>query len=41
MNDFKIYKAETKFKFGLNDYPDEFDFTLIERYGWYSPSNKT
>jgi hypothetical protein len=40
MNDFKIYKAETNFKFSLNDYPDEFDFKLIEKHGWYSPSNK-
>lgn len=40
MTEFKIYKAETNFKFSLSDYPDEFDFTLIEKYGWYSPSNK-
>lgn len=40
MTEFKIYKAETNFNFNLSDYPDEFDFTLIEKYGWYSPSNK-
>jgi Rps23 Pro-64 3,4-dihydroxylase Tpa1-like proline 4-hydroxylase len=40
MDTFKIYKAETNFKFNLADYPDKFDFSLIEKYGWYSPSNK-
>jgi Rps23 Pro-64 3,4-dihydroxylase Tpa1-like proline 4-hydroxylase len=40
MTEFKIYKAETNFKFNLSDYPDMFDFSLIEKYGWYSPSNK-
>ena len=40
MNAFKIYKAETNFKFNLADYSDSFDFSLIEDYGWYSPSNK-
>ena len=40
MTEFKIYKTETNFNFNLSDYPDEFDFTLIEKYGWYSPSNK-
>jgi hypothetical protein len=28
----KYTRQKTKFKFSLNDYPDEFDFTLIERY---------
>jgi hypothetical protein len=37
---FKVYKYDTHFKFNLKDYPDEFDFSLIEVYGWYSPSNK-
>ena len=35
----KYYKSQTKFNFSLNDYPDEFDFNLISKYGWYSPSN--
>lgn len=34
------YKSMTKFRFGVSSYPDEFDFSLIEQYGWYSPSNK-
>ena len=33
------YKSDSSFKFSLNEYPDEFDFSLIEKYGWYSPSN--
>jgi hypothetical protein len=37
---YQIYKFESSFKFNLKDYIDEFDFTLIEEYGWYSPSNK-
>lgn len=28
------------FNFNLADYKDEFDFSLVEKYGWYSPSNK-
>ena len=40
MDLFKSYKCDTHFKFNLKDYPDEFDFSLIEVYGWYSPSNK-
>jgi hypothetical protein len=36
---FLLYKSDSKFKFNLKDYPEEFDFSLIEKYGWYSPSN--
>jgi len=39
MEVFTIYKSDSSFRFSLNDYPDEFDFSLIEKYGWYSPSN--
>jgi hypothetical protein len=39
MNKFLIYKKDASFKFSLNQYPNEFDFSLIEKYGWYSPSN--
>jgi hypothetical protein len=38
-DEFLIYKSDSSFKFSLNEYPDEFDFSLIEKYGWYSPSN--
>ena len=29
-----------KFNFNLASYPEEFDFSLIEKVGWYSPTNK-
>lgn len=34
------YRADCSFKFSLNDYPEEFDFSLIEKYGWYKAKNK-
>jgi hypothetical protein len=34
------YRTDCAFKFNLADYPDEFDFTLIESYGWYKAKNK-
>lgn len=34
------YRAECSFKFSLKDYPDEFDFFLVEQHGWYKPKNK-
>lgn len=34
------YRNCCAFNFALNDYPDEFDFELIKKHGWYSPSNK-
>jgi hypothetical protein len=34
------YRADCAFKFNLSDFPDEFDFTLIESYGWYKPKNR-
>lgn len=34
------YRADCAFKFALNEYPDEFDFSLIEIYGWYKPKNR-
>ena len=33
------YRKACAFKFSLNSYPDEFDFGLIETYGWYSAKN--
>lgn len=40
MNEYKKYKLDCEFKFNLKDYPQEYDFKLVEEYGWYSPSNK-
>lgn len=40
MTDFIKYKLDCQFKFNLSDFPNEYDFSLIEEYGWYSPKNK-
>jgi hypothetical protein len=38
-NEYQLYKSYTKFTFNLNDYKDEFDFLLVEKYGWYKAKN--
>lgn len=35
----KYYKTCCLFNFSLNAFPDEFDFSLIEKYGWYKAKN--
>jgi len=35
----KTYKILTQFNFSLNTYPEEFNFKLIEEYGWYKAKN--
>lgn len=40
MDEYEKYKADCKFKFSLNDYPDKFDFDLIREHGWYKPTNR-
>jgi len=35
----RYYRNQCAFKFALNDFPDEFDFALIEEHGWYSAKN--
>lgn len=35
----KIYSYYTSFNFGIKQFPDEFDFSLIEQYGWYKAKN--
>lgn len=38
--DFKRhYKNCCNFSFSLNDYIDEFDFSLIQKFGWYKATN--
>ena len=37
---FTNYRADCAFKFNLSDYPDEFNFSLIEQHGWYKASNR-
>jgi hypothetical protein len=34
------YRADCAFRFNLKDFPKEFDFALIEKYGWYSAANR-
>jgi hypothetical protein len=34
------YRADCAFKFNLSDFPDEFNFSLIEQCGWYRPKNR-
>ena len=33
------YRLQCRFDFALSDYPEEFDFTLIEEHGWYKAKN--
>lgn len=40
IEDLATYRHYCSFKFNLQDYPDEFDFSLIAKYGWYRPANK-
>lgn len=35
-----IYRKRCGFNFSLNEFPNEFDFSLIEQYGWYSAKNR-
>lgn len=37
---FSEYKWAASFKFALSDYPNRFDFGLIEQFGWYAAANK-
>ena len=38
-DDLKLYRHFSSFKFDLKDYPDKYDFSLIEKYGWYKAKN--
>lgn len=40
LSDRQIYRKECQFKFALNDFPNEFDFTLVEQFGWYKAKNR-
>ena len=37
---YRQYRQACLFKFSLAAYPEEFDFELIKKYGFYSPKNK-
>lgn len=40
MTELNKYRRDGKFKFALNSYPDEFEFDLITKYGWYKAKNR-
>lgn len=39
-SEFEIYSKKCKFDFSLSDFAEEFDFDLIEKYGWYKAKNR-
>lgn len=34
------YYRQAQFRFNLKDFPEEFNFDLIEKYGWYRATNR-
>ena len=36
---YQKYHLASQFTFSLNDYPLEFEFSLVEKYGWYKAKN--
>ena len=34
------YRVQCQFKFAVKDFPEEFDFSLIKKYGWYKAKNR-
>lgn len=39
-NSLAYYRISCKFTFNLSLYPEEFDFELLKKHGYYSPTNK-
>jgi len=39
MTPLKEYRSKCAFKFNLADFANEFDFSLVESYGWYKAKN--
>lgn len=37
---YKVYRPSCEFDFNINEFKDRFDFSLVEEFGWYSPTNK-
>jgi transposase len=37
---YEYYRPSCFFKFDVKDFIQEFDLSLVEQYGWYSPTNK-
>lgn len=40
MTEFRRYQRTCSFDFNIGNFPNEFDFDLIRKYGWYSASNR-
>lgn len=40
MDDWHRYRLDCAFKFNVFDYPNYYDLTLIEKFGWYSAANR-
>ena len=40
VDDFKLYRSLSNFKFNLKDFEEEYDFDLIKKYGWYKAKNR-
>lgn len=40
LGNYEIYKFDCSFKFNLADYPKEFDFSLLKKYGMYKAKNR-
>lgn len=36
----QVYRKACQFKFNLADFSNEFDFSLVEQYGWYKAKNR-
>ncbi len=39
-NSYQDYKNKCQFKFNVYDYPNKFDLSLIDKYGWYLAFNR-
>lgn len=40
MDDWHRYRLDCAFKFNVFDYPNYYDLTMIEKFGWYSAANR-
>lgn len=40
LTEYNRYRKECQFNFNLKDFPNEFDFELIEKYGMYKAKNR-
>jgi hypothetical protein len=40
MQYYEFYRPSCEFDFDVNDFQDEFDLTIVNELGWYSPSNR-